>query len=301
MKRVLITGSNGLLGQNLVKLLQFDDRYEVLALSRSPNVIPDTRGFSFLQCNLTNQVKVNEALNNFLPDVIIHAAAMTQVDPCELDPELCHEINTIASQNLAEWAEQHKAHFIFTSTDFVFDGLHGPYHEDDTPSPVSVYGESKFKAEKVVTSLTVPWAIVRTILVYGLTPAMSRSNLVLWVKNSLENAKAIQVVNDQFRMPTLVDDLAWSIGEIMHHRHQGIFHISGPDYGSVYDFAIWAAKYFNLDESLISPIPSTVLNQPGKRPPKTGFDLVKAKKILGYKPKSFTEGLSVVQNLLDKK
>jgi len=298
IKKVLITGSNGLLGQNLIKILRGNPDYQLFALSRSPNVYPDQDGYTFIQLDLTEEAAVNKLAKDILPDVIVHAAAMTQVDPCELNPADCESINVDATRNIAKLAGRCGSHLVYISTDFVFSGENGPYREEDQVDPVSIYGESKLAGERITMKLSVPWSIVRTILVYGVTPAMSRSNLVLWVKNSLEAGKAIRVVNDQFRMPTLVDDLANGIGSIIKGQKEGIYHLSGDEYGSVYDFSLRIARFFSLDESLISPISSASLEQAGKRPPDTGFILDKAEKELNFKPTSFVNGLTVVQNLL---
>ncbi|MCD6346629.1 MAG: SDR family oxidoreductase [Bacteroidales bacterium] len=298
MKKVLITGSNGLLGQNLIKKIRHNPDYELFALSFSPDVFPVQGDYTFFQLDIRDQKAVEKLEDILSPDVIIHAAAMTQVDPCELDPAGCYDINVKGTDYMANLAQRSGAHFIYISSDFVFNGVNGPYSEDDQPDPVSVYGKSKLDGEYLTRELSVPWSIVRTILVYGVTPAMSRSNLVLWVKESLEAGKAIRVVDDQFRMPTLVDDLVDGIYAIMKGENVGIYHLSGNDYGSVYDFAKRVARFFKLDEALITPIKSNELKQAGKRPPDTGFILNKAIKDLNFEPNSFEKGLSVVQNLL---
>ena len=296
--RVLLTGSNGLVGQNVLKQLLQKGKYKVLATSFSSDKYPDSTGYEFVQLDIGNREAVLSLAGRFQPEVIVHCAAMTQVDPCELDQTLAYRINVEGTRNFTDLARQCRAHFILVSTDFVFDGEKGPYREEDDVAPVSYYGQTKVEAEGLTRELPVPWSIVRTILVYGLTPSMSRSNLVTWVKNSLEDRKTIRVVNDQFRMPTLVDDLAWGITEIVARQATGIYHLSGPDMHSVFDLARMVALHFGLDEQLIHPISSGELSQPGKRPPKTGFILNKAAEMLDYHPKSFLEGLAVVQNLL---
>jgi dTDP-4-dehydrorhamnose reductase len=301
VSKILITGSNGLLGQNLVMMLLELPGFDVIATSRSANVIPIKSGYKFMQLDITDPDSVEEVFKFANPDIVIHCAAMTQVDPCELNPEVANQINIEGTRNVANVCEKIGAKFIYISTDFVFNGLGGPYSEEDPPDPVSHYGITKLEGEKITQNLAVPWAIVRTILVYGVTPAMSRSNLVLWVKKELEAGNQIRVVNDQFRMPTLVDDLAEGIIEIAKSGSTGIFHLSGKEFDSVSNLAIKVAKHFKLDASLIHPIASEELNQPGKRPPSTGFNLKKAQKVLGFEPKSFEKGLFVVQNLLEKK
>jgi dTDP-4-dehydrorhamnose reductase len=182
----------------------------------------------------------------------------------------------------------------FCSTDFIFDGKSGPYREDDLPNPISFYGWSKYAAEKAVIHSGIEWAIARTVLVYGIAHDMSRSNIILWVKKSLEEGKQIKVVTDQFRTPTLAEDLATGCFLIAEKKAQGIFHISGKDFLTPFEMAIMASDYFSLDKSLISPTDASLFTQPARRPPRTGFDLTKSRELLGYNPHSFQEGIAIV-------
>lgn len=300
MVKILITGANGLVGQTLVRKILSMPGFDLLATSASECKIKGVDKAQFRQMDITNQDLVQEVFTSFTPDVVIHCAALTQVDPCEQDPVRCDLVNIEGTRNVARASERAGSKFIFLSTDFVFDGLKGPYSEDDEPCPVSAYGWSKVQGEYITRSLRIPWAIVRTILVYGVTRSMNRSNLVTWVRDSLSSGKSIQVVDDQFRMPTLVDDLADGILAIIERKVTGIFHLSGPEMISVHDFAMATARCFSLDSSLISPIQSSMLNQPGKRPVSTGFVLDKASDELDYSPRDIQNGLMMVQNLIDE-
>ncbi len=300
MLKILITGANGLVGQTLVRKCLLLSGYNILATSASECKIREFDPVRYRQMDITDKVLVTEVFEDFRPDVVIHCAAMTQVDPCELDPDVCDRVNIEGTRIVAKASENIGARFIYLSTDFVFDGLKGPYSEDDEPGPVSVYGWSKLQGEFITKSLKVPWVIVRTILVYGVTFSMNRSNLVTWVRDSLTRNSPVRVVEDQFRMPTLVDDLAEGIIRIIEKEKTGIFHLSGPEMISVYNFALEIARFFGLDESLITNIPSVSLNQPGKRPVSTGFCLDKAIEELEYYPKNIQDGLAVVQNLIEE-
>jgi len=299
MIKILLTGANGLVGQTLVHKMQSLPWIDLLATSASECRFKEDRPVWFERMDITSREQVELQFKQFRPDVVVHCAALTQVDPCELDPERCDEVNIDGTRLVAKASESAGARFIYLSTDFVFDGTGGPYDEDAQPNPVSAYGWSKLQGEFVTRSLKVPWAIVRTILVYGITPAMNRGNLVTWVRDSLMIQKPIRVVNDQFRMPTLADDLAEGIIRIIEREKTGIFHLSGPEMTSVYDFSVRTARFFQLEEALITSIPSSELNQPGRRPPSTGFILEKAFTELDYSPRNLEEGLTVVQNLLD--
>ncbi len=298
MVKILITGANGLVGQTLVNQIMTLPGYELMATSASACKIRNLDPEQFSQMDITAAGQVKTNFDRFKPDVVIHCAAMTQVDPCELNPDLCDKVNIEGTRLVAKAAEESGARFIYLSTDFVFDGQSGPYTEDDQPNPVSAYGWSKLQGEFITRSLKVPWSIVRTILVYGITPAMNRTNLVTWVRDSLTSRKPIRVVDDQFRMPTLVDDLAEGILRIAGREKTGLYNLSGLEMTSVLDFAIRIARFFDLDESLIFPIHSDSLNQPGRRPVSTGFVLDKSIDELDYSPRNLNEGLAVVRNLL---
>ncbi|MEQ9120340.1 NAD(P)-dependent oxidoreductase [Fulvivirga sp.] len=296
--RILITGSNGLLGQKLIKLL-CDEEVEVIATSRGSNRLPNDGQYQYESLDIVNQQQVLDVVSKYKPDVIINTAAMTNVDQCETEKEACWELNVNAVKYLIEACEVTGTHLLHISTDFIFDGSHGPLTEEEAPNPISYYGESKLAAEKLVIESKIKWSIARTVLVYGIAHDMSRSNIVLWVKNSLEAGKAINVVNDQWRTPTLAEDLAMGCYLIASQSATGIYNISGEELMTPYDIAIKTAEYFQLNKSLISETDGSKFSQPAKRPPKTGFIIDKAKTKLGYSPKSFEEGLRVLASQLD--
>lgn len=293
--KILVTGSNGLLGQKLSALLQKEPDVQLIATARGKSAVTIDHG-EFISLDITDSTSVSQVLSAKRPDVIINTAAMTQVDQCESEREACWKNNVTAVENLVQACAHHNIQLVHVSTDFVFDGSYGPLDETAKPNPVNFYGESKLAAEKKIQESTIRWSILRTVLVYGITNDMSRSNIVLWVKNSLEQGKTIQVVNDQWRTPTLAEDLAMGCYLAATKKAKGIFHISGEDFLSPYDIAIRTAEFFKLDKSLIRSTDSTKFTQPAKRPPKTGFIIDKAKRELGYKPHSFEEGLRVLSD-----
>ena len=191
-------------------------------------------------------------------------------------------------------------HLVHLGNDFIFNGTHGPVTEEEKPDPLSYYGHSKWKAEQVVMNHCKSWAIARTVLVYGIVSDMSRSNIVLWAKGALESGKSINVVSDQFRTPTLAEDLAQGCALIAAKKAQGIYNISGKDFMSVFDLVYKVATFWNLDKSLLNISTSEGIKQPAKRPPITGFILDKAMRDLGYAPHSFEQGLAVLDTQLKK-
>ncbi len=295
--RILVTGSNGLLGQKLTDLLQQHEDIHLIATARGKSVLPIDRG-EFHAMDISEPENVEEVLHLTKPDVIINTAAMTQVDDCELQQDACWKSNVTAVENLVSCCHALNIHLIHLSTDFIFDGSHGPLDELATPGPVNFYGESKLAAEKAIQASSISWTILRTVLVFGITQDMSRSNIVLWVRNSLLANKGIQVVNDQWRTPTLAEDLAMGCYLAARKQAKGIYHISGKDFMSPYDIAIRTADFFKLDKSLITPTDSTRFKQPARRPPRTGFVIEKARKELDYEPHSFEEGLALLADQL---
>ena len=294
MKKVLVTGSNGLLGQKLTDLYLKNNNIQLIATGRGKNRHPLKVGYEYVEMDITDEMNVLHILSKYKPDCVIHTAAMTNVDACELDHEACvlNNINAVKYVSIA--SEKIGAHLIHLSTDFIFDGADGPYQEDALPKPLSFYGDSKLKAEQLVMRYSTNWAIARTVLVYGLVADMSRSNIVLWAKDALENSKPIKVVDDQFRTPTLAEDLAMGCVLIEQKKAKGIFNISGKDFMNIYDLVGRVAKYFSLDMKNVERVSSETLSQPAKRPPVTGFDISKAKNELGYNPHSFEEGIEII-------
>ena len=300
MKTILTTGSNGLLGQKLTEKILTEGRVKLVATSKGINRYPVKAGYEYAEMDILNPQQVSEVIDKYQPDAIIHTAAMTNVDTAEADKELCYQLNVVAVQNLLSLCEEKNIQLIHLSTDFVFDGEEGPYKEDDPVNPVSYYGESKVLAEEIIKKSTANWVVIRTILVYGITSDMSRSNIVLWAKGALEKGLPINVVNDQWRMPTLAEDLAEACLLAVEKKAKGIYHVSGKDYMSIVDLVRKVADYWVLDQSIISEISSESLNQTAKRPVRTGFVLDKTIRELGYNPHSFEEGLKIVDEQIKK-
>jgi dTDP-4-dehydrorhamnose reductase len=296
MQKVLITGSNGLLGQYAVPLFKQENNFDVYGLGKGENRNPHLTNTNYYKADITNGEAVFNAILSLAPNIIVHTAAMTNVDACELDPINCYKNNVLSLRFLVEAAKKCNAFFIHLSTDFIFDGNDGPYDETAIANPLSYYGSSKLMAEKIVQETNLDWAIARTVLVYGVVPHMSRSNIILWVKNSLEQGKAIQLVNDQWRTPTYAGDLAKGCLLIAQKKATGIYNISGNDMLTPYDMAILTAQHYQLNQNLITQVDSTIFTQPAKRPPKTGFVLKKAMELLDYQPLSFVQGIVAMEN-----
>jgi dTDP-4-dehydrorhamnose reductase len=288
---ILITGSNGLLGQKLVKHLT-KNNIPFIATSKGKNRNPDCMDALYSTMDISSSDDIKSVFNRFIPTHLIHTAAMTNVDECEEFPLECEKLNVEATQLLFEAAQKIGAHFQLLSTDFVFDGLKGNYSERDVPNPLSVYARSKVSAENLVLTSSYPkFSIVRTIILYGKANNLSRSNIVCWAKEALSKGQPLSIIDDQFRAPTWADDLAWACIRICDLQKTGIYHIAGPEKMSIYDLVLRIAKFYSFSTEFLTKTDSLSLNQKAKRPPKTGFDLQKAQAELSYKPKNLEETL----------
>jgi dTDP-4-dehydrorhamnose reductase len=296
--RILLTGSNGLLGQKIVPLLLSRSDVTFLATARGDNRHPLQATLAFQSLDLTDPAAVSAAFASFRPTVVINTAAQTQVDYCETHREACDAVNVYAVDHLAQCCAQHGARLVHISTDFVFDGRSGPYREADMPQPVNYYGQSKLRGEQAIEASGAPYAILRTILLYGVTPAMSRSNIVLWAKKTLEAGQPIKAVNDQWRCPTLAEDLAEATVQAALRGAEGLFHIGGPDLLRIDELLRRIADFWQLDTSLISEIDSASLSQKAQRPGRTGLVIDKARAELGYQPHDLAAGLALVDQQL---
>lgn len=297
--KILITGANGLLGQKLVALLVQQPNVQVIATGKGSNRIPLKEGYSYHALDITDNVSVQHVFDSMQPDVLIHAAAMTNVDACELQQEACWLQNVEATRFLVSACKRVGTYMVHVSTDFIFDGTEGPLTEEAIPNPVNYYGESKWEAEKIVQTMGTNWSIARTVLVYGVVSDMSRTNIVLWAKDNLEQGKAIKVVDDQWRTPTLAEDLAMGCWLIAKHKAEGIYNISGEEMISPYDLAQKVGAVWGISTSSMQRADSSTFTQPAKRPPKTGFIITKAKEKLGFSPHSLQKGLELVKKQLD--
>lgn len=291
-ERVLITGANGMLGQALVQCMSDYPDYDVLATARDDAPRFDSASCGYAPLDITDADALRHLFTDFTPGVIVNCAAMTQVDACEKQREDCWRVNAEAVEQMARHCRQHGTRLVQVSTDFIFDGQSGPYREDARPNPVNFYGRSKLAAENAARDAGHDrWAIARTVLVYGTGQGLSRSNIVLWVVDNLQQGKEIHVVTDQVRTPTYAPDLAAGIERMVRYRKSGTYHLSGRELLSVYDFACRVAHVYDLDASLIHPTDRSQFSQTAERPPETGFIILKAESELGYKPHSIDDAL----------
>ena len=283
MERLLITGASGLLGNKIVELARRD--YKVVPLHSTRPL-----HFDSLKLDITDQKQVSDLFSRLEPDVVIHTAAETNVDRCEIRKELAQKINVEGTRNIAVACSKTDAKMIYTSTDYVFNGEKWLYTEEDTPNPINHYGVTKLGGENQAKKLPKNYVILRTSVLYGWHPW--KQNFVTWVINSLEQKKEISIVADHFNTPTLADNLTEIIIEVMQKDLQGLYHASGSQRISRYEFAQQIAKTFNLDHDLIKPIKmSQIFAWKAKRPKDSSLDTNKIKGLLKTKLLNINEGL----------
>jgi dTDP-4-dehydrorhamnose reductase len=297
MKRVLVCGSNGLLGQRLAWLLDSDDAYEVLHSSHHRTFAQEDILIDYTQLDISNRSDVKSLVTSYRPDVILNAAAMTNVDACERERELAWKMNVTAVENLTEVCRRIDAKLVHVSTDYVFDGKTGNYSELDRVNPVNYYGKTKLAGENVILSSGIDHAILRTIVVYG-TGVNVRNNFALWVINNLTDGKNIRCASDQISNPTYVADLAIAMKQCADTGACGVYHIAGAEPVSRYEFALRTAEIFGFDPSMISKVHSSELQQFAQRPLHTTFNISKAKAELQYHPVNIVQGLKLLQEEL---
>lgn len=288
MRTVLITGANGLLGQKLVT--DFHPHYKVIACDLHPESFFSFPTLSYESIDITNRRQLGFHISFYHPQVIINAAAYTDVDGCEIHKDKARAVNVGGVKNLVNLCREQKIKLIQFSTDYIFNGEDGPYSEDDPPDPVSFYGETKLESEKIIKESGIEFLIIRTNVLYGFGKNV-KPNFLIWLLEKLSRNEKIQIVTDQFNNPTLADNLSLCILEMVKKNTSGTYHIAGSEYLSRYDFAIKVANKFNFDKNNILPTKTELLQQKAKRPYRGGLKIDKAQSILETKLLSVNQAL----------
>jgi dTDP-4-dehydrorhamnose reductase len=293
--RIIITGANGMLGQRAVEYYSSKENVELLATSVEDKSVIDS--VDYMSCDIKSRDKIKKVIYDYCPDFIVHTAAFTNVDLSEKMREDAWKINVKGVEYIAEAARAIDAQIIHISTDYIFDGKNGPYHENDLPNPIGYYGRTKLASENALKISGTLFTILRTNVLYGFA-RNSRPDFVRWVINSLTKKERIRIVKDQINNPTFIDDLVQAINKIIEFKRTGIYNIGGKEFLSRLEFTNRIADYFKLDRNLITPITTEELNQSARRPLKSGLWTLKAETELGYKPHSISESLMVMKKEL---
>jgi dTDP-4-dehydrorhamnose reductase len=269
--RVLVTGSNGLLGTKLLELLLRQPEVQAIGISRSPCSNSHLGPFRFWQVDLAERSTAERVFERAQPEVVLHTAAMTDVDACERQPRRAWRENVEATRLVALAAKRVGARLVHLSTEYVFDGTAGPYSEADSPNPLCVYGRTKLASEEVVLETLPGSAIARTTVLFGYAPN-TRANFVTGLLARLRASQKVRVVTDQVGSPTLADNLArmvWTLGR--DSSALGVFNAVGASVMDRYRFGVLVANVFDLDQGLIEPTDTASLRQVAPRPLKAGL------------------------------
>lgn len=299
MVRVLVTGSNGLLGTKVLEqLCRGVGDAEPLAVSRGTCANAYLGTFPFWQLDVTDRAAVERVFDRARPDVVVHTAAVTDVDGCERERDRAWATNAAGTEHVAHASAAHGAHLVYLSTEYVFDGGNGPYAEGDSTNPLGWYAQTKYAGEQAVIAAGGGGAVARTTVVFGDAPHV-RANFVLWLIGKLRAGERVRVVDDQIGSPTLADNLAEMVLALGLGRARGIYHTAGATVMSRYEFARLAATTFELDATLIDPIPTASLGQPAPRPLRAGLKLDRFRHTFPTVPvRSAVEGLAILREQL---
>lgn len=282
MEKVLIIGGSGLLGSALVGLFP----NAVFTFNRTEMNVPNS-----FKLDISEQGALELLLEKVRPETVIVTAAMTDVDKCELNPQMAYRINALPFFTITKYLSRVGGRIIQVSTDYVFSGEVGGYREYDIREPINVYGRSKMEAEDIITNSGISYAIIRTSGIFGVRESSGKINFFLWVCRSLLNGKEISIVKDQYYSPTMNTSLAEAIAEIYDKGIDGVLHFSSIDRISRYDFALLIADAFSLNHNLIKPTLMSKMKWVAKRPRDSSLNSERAMKTLANKPLGVSEAI----------
>ena len=288
--RLLLTGANGLLGQAVLRAVSEElTDWTIVASSYGP---PRSLSYTvpYVSVDITDSNVFGAVVSTLSPTYVLHTAAMTKVDVCEERKKEAHACNLQAVETLLSTVSS-ECFLLLLSTDFVFDGMQNPYDETAKYAPCNYYGLTKKLAEERLRTSGRSWAVVRTSLVYGIEESPKKVPFLSWVRKDLARGQQLQMLNDQRRRPTFVDDLAVACLRILQRKKEGIFHITGEEELTPYEMVRKAASYWGYDETLVQLTDTLRLAQRATRPRRTLLDIEKAKQVLSYRPRSFLQAL----------
>lgn len=249
MKKILITGSNGFLGSNLVRFFSQKSGYKIFSTSLRPSVNPELS--DFFQGDILDSSFVNQLFSAIHPDLVINTVSLVNVDQCEENPDLAFRLAVNTAENVARASECYGSRLIYISTDHLFDGKKSMYSEEDIPAPVNVYGRTKLDAEIKTRSIAPNAVIIRTNF-FGWSPPGHPPTFGEWMYNNLKEQKPMNLFTDYYFTPIEVTYLAEAIETVAASDFLGIINIAGSERWSKYDFGVELADVFELDPSPIN-------------------------------------------------
>ncbi len=298
MKKICVTGGNGLLGVKL--LAEASGKYALVSVDLQNDPLFEFEQMEYIQGDITQRETISDIIMDARPDCVINTAAFTYVDRCESEKETAWKVNVEGARNVALACRSLNIKLIHISSDYVFDGENGPYDEEAKPHPISTYGRTKWESEKEVSSIFKNNVIARTTVLYGYFPGI-RPNFVTWLIDQLNNGESVSIVNDQFGTPTLADDLAGALLILFEKDKRGVFNAVGSEWIGRLGFAKKIAEVFGLDANLIRETTSDQLQQPAPRPLKGGLKIDKIYRETGFMFSSVSEGLQTLKRQMTEK
>lgn len=290
-KRIFITGATSLFGSAFLNLIP-EDFQVIVAQHKMQNQIKGSR-IQTVKLDILDKNALFRTVAKYQPNVVIHAAAASNVDYCEVNRAEAWAINVGGTKNVLQAINGIKTHFIYLSSNAVFDGTKEIYEERDTPNPINYYGRTKYEGELLTLRHSKCWTVVRPITMYGWQPVGTRANPVTWVIEALSSGESIKVVDDVFLNPLYNMDLGKLTWEIIKKEAKGIYHLAGPEALNRYKWAIKISDAFDLNRNLITPVPTSYFTgEIAMRPQRTIYSIEKIKREFKYKPKSINEGLN---------
>ena len=286
--KILITGGSGLLGGKVAELAQV--RGDEVFSGYAHNAPGFGKAIKF---DLLDGPGISEMIMNIKPEVIIHSAALTDVDRCERERELAYKMNVEGTRIISEASKKAGSFLIYLSTDYIFDGSQGRYKEEDNPNPINYYGLTKLLGEEFCDG-----CIARSCVIYGSRPASGKANFALWLIDGIKSGKQLKVVTDQFVTPTLNANMAKMVLEAADRRLYGVYHLAGAAKISRYDFALQLAEVFNLEAGNILPAMMCDLKWDARRPRDSSLDTSKARCVLDNKPLTLSQSLQILKKSL---
>jgi dTDP-4-dehydrorhamnose reductase len=284
--KTLVIGASGLVGSRILARLGSEARGTYCAHPRAGLQLVD----------VTDADTVDDEIAALRPAIVVLAAAYTHVDGCETDPSRSYDINVAGTRNVARAVARCGARLVFLSSDYVFDGEHGPHALDDTPAPMNVYGRHKLEAERIVAGECPSYAIIRSCNIYGYD-ADGKNFVMAVYRNGLART-TMRVPIDQWGNPTYADDLVDAVARAGAMRESGVFHVAGPDYVDRLTWARQAAEAFRLDAAFIEGVPTSELAQPARRPLRAGLRSEGSLARLGTTTRDLAAGLRLVREAI---
>lgn len=294
-KKILVIGANGFTGRHILNDFSRRASYQITGCSLHDDICPHSGNYRYVRIDIRDPEAVKQLFQDLQPEIVINTSALSVPDYCETHHEEADAINITATEHLANCCEIHGSRLIHLSTDFVFSGrTDRPYTEEDVPAPVNYYGRTKLEGEKRIAAICRNYAIVRVVVVYGSALPGQHGNVLQLVADRLRSNEEIRVVSDQWRTPTYVEDIVQGVEKLIHHPHNGIYHICGSECLTIADIAYRVADVLGLDRSLIRPVTTSEMGEKTPRPHFSGLSIEKARKELDYRPHTLDEGIKLM-------